>query len=107
MGNGSRGGNSGLTSSGTRKRDDKELKKSKESGRKSRRRLPHPNGNGGFPNLGSLFRGGKKKPATPSGSKKAVKHPVKASTSDKIPKIKRVQAPKTSLTKQRKNNAPN
>jgi hypothetical protein len=135
MGQGSRGGNSGLSSSGVRQRNDKELKKAKENPRTVGKTPGGESGKGngtsdnkkkkggrgrgllhgghnfpnlGVPHLGSTSTGTKKKAATGSKAKKAkTVHPPAASKTAKIPTIRRVRGPKVKLTKQRTNKTPN
>lgn len=137
MGNQSRGGNGGLTASGGRQREDKELRKAaakprsvgrpgsgsaagergaggSESGKRNsgnRRRLRGfgngLNGFGGLPNF-NLPNAAKPKKAA-AAKKKAAKttSPPAATKASKIPTIKRIRGPKVKLTKQRTNKAPN
>lgn len=132
MGQGSRGGNGGLSSSGSRQRDDKELGKAKKDARtvgKSADSAGKRSGEGGgggrgIPNgrvprarglrgLSRLARDlGKLAPKTSSGSsgsKASAKtvRPQAIKPQNKIPTIVRTNAPKTKLTKQRTNKTPN
>ena len=132
MGQGSRGGNSGLTSSGGRKREDKELSKAKTEARKAKSpaaeakkaenkksgggkglSLPRARGLRGLRGLSGLARlaklsskGSAAKTASKSASNKMVK-PQAIKPQNKIPTITRTNTPKVKLTKQRSNKAPN
>lgn len=133
MGQGSRGGNGGVTSSGGRMREDKALKEAEKKPRtvpKEKENKPgdknkkqdNQGGQGGrggrggrgrgglrlfrFPHFrGSGSKGGSK--SSGSGSKKSNIPASNIQNKNKIPTIKRVQGPKVKLTKQRGNKAPN
>lgn len=133
MGQGSRGGNSGVSSSGVRQREDKEAKKAAEkpvviSNRNDNRNSAQSNNRGGgrgfgrgfgrglgiFRGLGALGRGlGNLGQGTGGGSGfggsgfGSTTPPPGPTQQNKIPTIKRVKPTKVKLTKQRKNKIPN
>jgi hypothetical protein len=135
MGQGSRGGNGGLSASGRRQREDKAIKGPRRhierqtnpgrsgerrpgeggssSGSSSRRggvRLPYWLGapNLGLPNLSGIGgSSGKKKPAKKAAAKKKTVKPPAAKKTQSIKKIARVKPIKVKLTKQRTNKTPN
>ena len=132
MGNGSRGGNGGLSSTGRRQRDDKARRAPRRhieretnpgrsgerrgagngsggSGGRGRRNINWPNGIPNFltPHLhvpGSGGSSGKKKN---TGKKTAAKKPPAAKKQQPIKKINRIKPIRVKLTKQRKNKTPN
>jgi hypothetical protein len=124
MGQGSRGGNSGVSSSGTRQRNDKEAKRAAEKpiiinnrnsnqnsaqggkgGRGRRGGLLRGFGNGlggfGLPNLGG---GGKSGGGSGSGGTTPPPGPTQQ---NKIPTISRIKPTKVKLAKTPKNKVPN
>lgn len=124
MGQGSRGGNSGLSSSGVRQRRDKEAQGERivinnknsnsaqggKGGRGGRRGFPGNGLNGGFPNLGLPNLGGS---GNKSGGKKGSQNkgkttpPPPATKQNKLKKITRIKPVRVKLTKQRTNKTPN
>lgn len=125
MGQGSRGGNSGLSSSGVRQRRDKEEtgqrvvinnrnsnSNSAQGGKggKGRRGFGGHNFPNGFPNLGLPHFGGNS--GSGSGNKGTQKKgkttpPPPATKQNKLKKITRIKPVRVKLTKQRTNKTPN
>lgn len=124
MGQGSRGGNGGISSSGTRQRPDKESKspiiinnknsnsnsaQGGKGGKGGRRGFPNGNFPNGVPNLGLPHLGGNSSGNKKGSGNKAAKKtaPPPAQKQNKLKKITRIKPVRVKLTKQRTNKTPN